>query len=129
MDILIKFGFTIEEIKNIMDSNIDFENLNDNNINELINILLDYGCTNDIIKNIFITNPFIFNQNNNDIFEIINFFKKIGNDDLVFIFNSNPYLLNVKYKTLDDTYKKLISIGYSKEDIIDYFYYDCKEVI
>ena len=33
MDVLIKYGFTIEEIKIIMDSNYDFDMIKDKDIN------------------------------------------------------------------------------------------------
>ena len=70
MDVLIKYGFTIEEIKIIMDSNYDFDMIKDKDINELISILDDIGCLNKHIKNIFITNPFIFNQSVKEIKKI-----------------------------------------------------------
>ena len=71
MDVLIKYGFTIEEIKIIMDSNINFDSIKDKDVNELINILDDIGCLNKHIKNIFISNPFIFNQSISEIKKII----------------------------------------------------------
>ena len=54
MDVLIRFGFTIEEIKNMMDANHDLELVNDKDIYELIEALIKVGCTDNMIKNIFI---------------------------------------------------------------------------
>ena len=39
MDVLIKYGFTIEEIKIIMDSNYDFDMIKDKDINEFLSYL------------------------------------------------------------------------------------------
>ena len=58
MDVLIRFGFSIEDIKNMMDTNIEIDNINDNNLSMLINILKNIGCCDMQIKNILVANPF-----------------------------------------------------------------------
>ena len=129
MDVLIKYGFTIEEIKIIMDSNINFDSINDKDVNELINILDDIGCLNKHIKNIFISNPFIFNQSINEIKKIIEFFYKIGLDNLWYLFDIDPFLLNNKYNFYKRIYDRLRKENKSDEEIVNYFYYELKEVI
>ena len=129
MDVLIKYGFTIEEIKIIMDSNYDFDMIKDKDINELISILDDIGCLNKHIKNIFITNPFIFNQSVKEIKKIIEFFYKIDLDNLWFIFDSDPYLLNNKCNFYKRIYDRLKKEDKSLKEIANYFYYELKEVI
>ena len=129
MDVLIKYGFTIEEIKIIMDSNINFDSINDKDVNELINILDDIGCLNKHIKNIFISNPFIFNQSINEIKKIIEFFYKIGLDNLWYLFDTDPFLLNNKYNFYKRIYDRLRKENKSDEEIVNCFYYELKEVI
>ena len=129
MDVLIKYGFTIEEIKIIMDSNINFDSINDKDVNELINILDDIGCLNKHIKNIFISNPFIFNQSINEIKKIIEFFYKIGLDNLWYLFDTDPFLLNNKYNFYKRIYDRFRKENKSDEEIVNYFYYELKEVI
>ena len=62
MDILIRYGFSIEEIKNMIDSNPDINNVDDSVIYTLIDVLGYCGCLSNHIKNIFIllnlTRPF-----------------------------------------------------------------------
>lgn len=129
MDVLIKYGFTIEEIKIIMDSNYDFDMIKDKDINELISILDDIGCLNKHIKNIFITNPFVFNQSTKEIKKVIELFYKIGLDNLWFIFDSDPYLLNNKCNFYKRIYDRLKKEDKSLKEIANYFYYELKEVI
>lgn len=129
MDSLIKYGFSIEEIKIIMDSNILFEDINDNYISELIDILNDIGCLNKHIKNIFITNPFVFNQSINEIRKIIDLFIKIGINDIYFLLDTNPFLLNNKYNFYKKIYDRLRLDGKTASEITNYFYYELKEVL
>ena len=58
MDTLVRYGFSIEDIKNMMDSNQEIENIEDSVILKLIKLLENENCSQDSIKNIFITNPF-----------------------------------------------------------------------
>lgn len=129
MDVLIKYGFSIEEIKIIMDSNIDFDDISDKDVNDLIVVLDGAGCSNEHIKNIFITNPFIFNQSLNEIKKIIDLFLKIGIKDLYFIFDTNPFILNNKYDYYKRIFDKLKKDNKTNDEICNYFYYELKEVI
>ena len=129
MDVLIKYGFSIEEIKIIMDSNIDFDDISDKDVNDLIAVLDGAGCLNEHIKNIFITNPFIFNQSLNEIKKIIDLFLKIGIKDLYFIFDTNPFILNNKYDYYKRIFDKLKKDNKTNDEICNYFYYELKEVI
>ena len=129
MDVLIKYGFSIEEIKIIMDSNIDFDDISDKDVNDLIAVLDGAGCSNEHIKNIFITNPFIFNQSLNEIKKIIDLFLKIGIKDLYFIFDTNPFILNNKYDYYKRIFDKLKKDNKTNDEICNYFYYELKEII
>jgi len=64
MDVLIRFGFSIEEIKNMMDTNILIDTVKEDNLIELINILKRLGCKDSVIKNILVANPFYLNRKN-----------------------------------------------------------------
>ena len=49
--------------------------------------------------------------------------------DLAFLFDTNPFLLNINYKEIDATIKKKTKMGCSNEEIRDYFYYEsCKMI-
>ena len=63
MDVLIRFGFTIDEIKSMMDANDEIETLPDKELYELIEILEKVGCETHHIKNIFLCNPFYLSRN------------------------------------------------------------------
>lgn len=129
MDVLIKYGFTIEEIKNIMDSNQEFDMIDDDKIYKLIDLLGTIGCLSNHIKNIFITNPFIFNNELEDIKKIINFLNSINLNNLYIMFDTNPFLFNVSYNEVKKIYNKLKNNGLSDDEIKNYFYYELKEVI
>ena len=128
MDVLIRYGFTIDEIKNIMNSNQYFENINDKDIYSLIDILGKCGCMSNHIKNIFITNPFIFNRKISDILDTINFLSDIGLNNLFILFDTNPYILNIDYKELNRIYKK-VKKEYNDLDIVSNMIFELKEVI
>lgn len=126
MDTLVRYGFSIEEIKNMMDSNQEIEKLNDKKISKLISILEKNNCNKDIIKNIFITNPFYLNKNPYEIEETIKEFKKIGIENINLLIDSNPYIINInkeRIKIIIENLKK------SQDDIVNYFYYNSSRIL
>lgn len=129
MDVLIRFGFSIEEINNIMNSNEEINDINDEQINEVINILEGLGCNSHQIKNILITNPFVLTTEITEIKKLIVKILDIGIEDLNLLFDSNPFLLNIDYKEIDHIYKKLEKEGKNKDEILDFFYYDSYSII
>ena len=124
MDILIRYGFTIDEIKIMMDTNSLIEDINDNNIKSIINILEKVNCNLDDIKNILICNPFCITNNINDINNLIDKLKDIGILELNRLFTTNPYILNISDKELDKLYNEKKEVGLNKEEIIDYINYN-----
>lgn len=124
MDVLIRYGFTIEEIKIMMNTNDEIGDLDDSVVNELISILEDNDCSESEIKNIFICNPFYLTNNSNSINKLISKLKEIGITPLHLLFNSNPYILNMSDKELDKLYNNKVKEGLSKEEIIDYINYN-----
>ena len=101
MDVLIRFGFTIDEIKNMMDANDEIDTVSDKDIYDLIEILEKVGCENHHIKNIFICNPFYLTRNVNDVNNLIKKLYEIGLSSLYMLLDSNPYLLNMKDDELE----------------------------
>ena len=101
MDVLIRYGFSIEEITNMMDSNLEIERIDDKDIYELIDILVNIGCINSQIKNIFICNPFCISRNIIEVHKSIDKYKELGLDNLNIMFDSNPYLLNLEVKEIE----------------------------
>jgi len=124
MDILIRYGFTIDEIKIMMDTNLSIEDINDDNIKDIINNLELVNCSKEEIKNILICNPFCITNNITDINNLINKLKDIGIIELNKLFRTNPYILNISDKELDKLYNIKVSEGLQKEEIIDYIKYN-----
>lgn len=129
MDILIRYGFSIEEIKNMIDANEDINDVSDKDVSSLIDILTQIGCTSEIVKNIFITNPFYLTRNIDEVKSLIMKFLDIGLGNLNILFDSNPYLLNITYKDVDGIYKEKIKEGLSDEEIKQFFYFNSDKVV
>lgn len=124
MDILIRYGFTIDEIKIMMDTNSLIGDLDDNNIKSIIEYLESVNCSKEEIKNILICNPFCITNSITDINNLINKLKDIGIIELNKLFRTNPYILNISDKELDKLYNIKVSEGLKKEEIIDYIKYN-----
>ena len=124
MDSLIRFGFTIEEINILMDTNEDISLISDIEVNNIIKLLKDINCSNNTIKNIFICNPFIITTNINDIAKLIDKLKELGFKNINLLFDSNPYILNISDKLLEKLYNKKKDEGLKKEEIIDFISYN-----
>ena len=119
MDSLIRFGFTIEEINILMDTNEDISLISDIEVNNIIKLLKDINCSNNTIKNIFICNPFIITTN-----KLIDKLKELGFKNINLLFDSNPYILNISDKLLEKLYNKKKDEGLKKEEIIDFISYN-----
>ena len=123
MDSLIRFGFTIEEINILMDSNEDISLVSDNDVNEIINIL-NNNCSNDTIKNIFICNPFSITNSIIDTNKLIDKLKELGFNNINLLLDTNPYILNMSDKSLEKLYNKKKEEGLNKDEIIDFISYN-----
>lgn len=124
MDVLIRFGFTIEEIQNMMDSNEDILQVDDSEIEELIKLLKDIGCSLNSIKNILSCNPFYLTRSLNSIKKLLNKFYELGFSYLYILFDSNPYILNKSDTDLEELYNQKISDGLSKNEVLDFIQYN-----
>lgn len=124
MDGLIRFGFTIEEINILMDSNEDISLVSDNSVNEIIKLLKDNNCSNNTIKNIFICNPFVITNNIIDTAKLINKLKELGFTNINLLLDSNPYILNISDKELEKLYNKKKDEGLKSSEIIDFISYN-----
>ena len=124
MDYLIRFGFSIEDIKNMMDTNIYINNTSDNSIKQLIDVLEKYDCSKIQIRNILLCNPFYLNQDINNVKKTIKLLKYFGFTDLCTLFSINPYLLNLSDLEITEIINELVDKNLTKEEIIDYFNYN-----
>ncbi len=124
MDILIRYGFSIEEIKNMMDTNIEIGNIEEENIERLITILEEIGCDSLQIKNILVANPFYLNRSLNDADSLIKEMLSFKIDNLQTIFDRNPFLLNLNVEDFKIIIDSKTSEGLKKEEIIDYISYE-----
>ncbi len=124
MDSLIRFGFTIEDINILMDTNEDISLVSDNEVNEIIKLLENNNCTVDSIKNILICNPFVITNSIIDINRLIDKLKEIGFKNINLLLDSNPYILNKSDKELEKLYNKKKEEGLNKEEIMDFISYN-----
>ena len=124
MDSLIRYGFSIEDINILMDTNEDISLVSDNDIKEIIKLLESINCDKSTIKNIFICNPFCLTNNVNDLIKLIDKLKELGFLNINLLFNTNPYILNKSDKEVEKLYNKKKSEGFNKNEIIDYISYN-----
>ena len=124
MDILIRFGFTMEEIKNMMDANDKIEETSDKNINEILDILKNIDCEEDQIKNIFLCNPFCLTKESKEIKKLIQKIKEIHFQNPALLLDSNPYLLNIQTDELEEWMVEKKQAGLTDEEIRDSLQYD-----
>lgn len=129
MDALIRYGFTIEEIKVMIDTNDDINEIHDKDVCALIDILTQVGCTKNNIKNIFITNPFYLTRNVDEVKTLVIKLVDIGLSNLGVLFDSNPYLLNISYNEVENIYKEKVKEGLSEEEIKQFFYFNSDKMI
>lgn len=128
MDVLIRYGFSMEEIKNMMENNDDIERIPDKNIYEIIDILGSIGCLSNHIKNILYSNPFVLSRNPKDVRDLIKQLQDLRLTHLEILFDSNPYLLNIGEKEIQRVKKQKEKEGYTEEQIKEYFYYSSDEI-
>ncbi|MBP5679258.1 MAG: hypothetical protein J6X28_05505 [Bacilli bacterium] len=128
MDVLIRYGFSMEEIKNMMENNKEIESIPDKNIYEMIDILGSIGCLSNHIKNIFYSNPFCLSRNPKDMKKCIEKLQEMNLIHLEILLDSNPYLLNLGEKEIEKIKKQKEKEGLSEEAIKDYFYYHSDEI-
>ena len=124
MDSLIRFGFSIEDINILMDTNEDISLVSDSDVNKIIDLLKNNDCSDDTIKNIFICNPFVITNSISDIDKLINKLKELGFKNINLLFDSNPYILNKSDKELEKLYNKKKEEGLEKSEIIDFISYN-----
>ncbi|MBQ6135051.1 MAG: hypothetical protein IJI60_01900 [Bacilli bacterium] len=124
MDILIRFGFTMEEIKNMMDTNDKIEETSDKNINEILDILKNIDCEEAQIKNIFLCNPFCLTKESKEIKNLIQKIKEIHFQKPALLLDSNPYLLNMQTEELEEWMNQKKQDNLTEEQIKDCLQYD-----
>lgn len=128
MDVLIRYGFSMEEIKNMMENNDEIESIPDKNIYDIIDLLGNVGCLSNHIKNILYSNPFCLSRNPKDLEKLIKQLLELRLTHLEILFDSNPYLLNLGEKEVLKVKKDKEKEGFSEEQIKEYFYYSSDEI-
>ena len=124
MDSLIRYGFTIEEIKILMDTNEDISSVSDNHVSDIIKLLERVNCDKEEIKNILICNPFCLSISIKSLNKLIDKLNELGFIYLNLLFSNNPYILNMSDKDLEKLYNKKKEDGLTKEEIIDFISYN-----
>ena len=123
MDALIRYGFSVEEIKNIMNSNEDINNISDKDINKFIKLLEQFECKINHIKNIIITNPFILTRDYDDVEKTINILNSYLKNNISIVLDTNPFILNLNEKDINNIINKI------NGDICDYFMFEAYKII
>lgn len=124
MDVLIRFGFSIEEIKNMMDTNIWIDRISDQSLQNLITILENINCSKKQIKNILIANPFYLNIEEEKVLDLLSLLKEMKFTNLNLLFDSNPFLINLTREEFENLLKKKREESLSIEEIKDYINYE-----
>lgn len=124
MDILIRFGFSMEEIQNMMDTNDIIEETSDKNINEILDTLKRIDCQEEQIKNIFICNPFCLTKEAKEINDTLQELKGLHFSSLALLIDSNPYLLNIQKEELKDWIERKRKEKLTDEQLRDCILYD-----
>ena len=119
MDTLIRYGFTIDEVKLMMDSVSFLFSFDDKTIENLLHFLQKLQCNESIIKNIFICNPFCFTKDVDEIKKVIDKLKEYEVKSFATLLDSNPYILNKTDKEIENFYQKKIKEGYTIDRIND----------
>jgi len=125
MDALIRFGFSVDEIKNIMNSNEDINNITDQDINKIIKILEKFNCKINHIKNIIITNPFVLTRDFDEIEKTINILNN-NLDSIYLVLDTNPFILNISDREIEILINQLVR---DNININDYFLFKANEII
>ena len=128
MDSLIRYGFTIDEIKNMMENNEAIEETEEKDIQKIIKILEEIKCTKKIIKNIFYSNPYCLLKTPEEIKCILKLLQDNNFTHLEILLDTNPYLLNIGEKEIKKIIKQKEKEGMTEEQIKDYFYYCSDEI-
>ena len=128
MDVLIRYGFSMEEIKNMMENNQEIESIPDKNIYDIIDLLGSCGCLSNHIKNIFYSNPFVLSRNPKEIKKLIDKLHDLNLTHLEIVFDSNPYLLNISSKEIQKIKKQKEKENIEEDEIKDYFYFSSDEI-
>ena len=119
MDTLIRYGFTIDEVKLMMDSVSFLFSFDDKTIENLLHFLQKLQCNESIIKNIFICNPFCFTKDVDEIKKVIDKLKEYEVKSFATLLDCNPYILNKTDKEIENFYQKKIKEGYTIDRIND----------
>ena len=119
MDTLIRYGFTIDEVKLMMDSVSFLFSFDDKTIENLLHFLQKLQCNESIIKNIFICNPFCFTKDVDEIKKVIDKLKEYEVKSFATLLDSNTYILNKTDKEIENFYQKKIKEGYTIDRIND----------
>jgi len=118
---LLNIGIDEINLKYMLESNPNIQELTDEEIKEKIELLKQIDCSDSHIKNIIIANPWYLDRCNTDVIEFIKKLISLGLTRIDLLINDNPHLLNVDVFELEDFIDKKIEENYTLEEIIDMF--------
>jgi len=115
---LLTLGIDEENLRYMIESNYNIEDLSEEEIIEKIELLKLLRLDDKKIKNILVGNPWYLDRCTTDVIGMINKLMEIGIDSIGLLIYDNPMLLNVDVFEIENFIKNKQEEKYTMEDIV-----------
>lgn len=116
---LLNLGINDNELKKMLDLEPYIKDLTKDEIIKHIELLNQINCSNMQIINIISVNPTYLINSLNDILKLIKLLNNYGFNHLNFLFDANPFILNLDLYQIDNYINNKLKNGEIIEDIVD----------
>ena len=116
---LLRLGIDEENIKYMIESNYNLEDITDEEVLERIELLKVLRLDEKKIRNILIGNPWYLDRCISDVANTVNKLIDLGIESIGLLIYENPMLLNVDLFEVESFIKKKQKENYSMEDIVN----------
>lgn len=118
-EILKNIGISEKTIDSMIEICPNIQQLNSEEIIEKIKILKREKCNNTQIRDIIGSNPVYLDASETDVKKLIEKLKKLGFKNLNFLFDENPYILNLSDFEIEEYINERVRNGELLEYIVD----------
>lgn len=118
-EILKNIGLSEKTIDNMIETCPNIQQLNSDEIVEKINILKHEKCNDTQIRDIIGSNPAYLDASETDVKKLIEKLKRLGFKNLNFLFDENPYILNLSDFEIEEYINDRVRNGELLENIVD----------